>query len=86
LQKYTKTQFRSQTVSKAKSFRNSAINLVIKAISQDYEAIQNPIIFREYSNDSVKGKNTKLKLIKHGMFGRNQFDILLRKMLLSETF
>lgn len=73
-------------LSKAKSFRNSAIDLAIKAILRDYEAIQNPIIFREYSNGPVEGKNTRLKLIKRGMFGRNQFDILRRKMLLSETF
>lgn len=66
----------------ADSMNNSEISKACATIRRDYSAIQNSIIFREYSNGPVEGKNTKTKYIKRIMFGRCGFDVLRKKILL----
>jgi len=65
----------------AQSLNNAEIDKACAAIRRDYSAIQNSIIFREYTNGPVEGKNTKTKFIKRTMFGRSHFDTLRTKIL-----
>lgn len=66
----------------AQALNNAEIDKACAAIRRDYPAIQNSIIFREYTNGPVEGKNTKTKFIKRTMFGRSHFDTLRTKILL----
>lgn len=68
------------------ALQNSYLNKACAAVQRDYTTIQNSIIFREYSNGPIEGKNTKTKFIKRGMFGRSSFNIIKRKMLLLGKF
>ncbi|MCT2909880.1 hypothetical protein EFT87_14680 [Schleiferilactobacillus harbinensis] len=69
----------------AAALNDPYVNKACAAIQRDYDAIQNSIIFREYSNGPMEGKNTKTKFVKRQMFGRMSFDVLRIKMLLLES-
>ena len=54
------------------------------AIARDIEAVKNAIIC-DYSNGLAQSSVNKLKVIKRIMYGRNNFDMLHKKVLLLEN-
>ena len=65
------------------SLNNKYINSFINGITRDITAVKNAIIY-DYNNGLAEGSVNKLKLIKRIMYGRNSFDMLLKKTLLLE--
>lgn len=56
------------------------INSFIIGISRDIEAVKNAITYK-YSNGLAEGSVNKLKVIRRIMYGRNDFDMLRKKVL-----
>jgi hypothetical protein len=73
-------------LAKVTRMHNRWITAAYTSIKRDEPAIVNSLIFRQYSNGPVEGKNTKTKLVKRGMFGRCNFNTLRTKLLLLEKF
>jgi len=53
----------------------------LKHIEQEYEAIINSIIYKDFTNGLIEGKNNKIKNIKRSMYGRCSFELLRLKVL-----
>ncbi|TCO78832.1 transposase [Marinisporobacter balticus] len=64
----------------AKSLGIDDLNSFITGISRDIAAVKNAITY-EYSNGLAEGSVNKLKVIKRIMYGRNNFDMLRKKVL-----
>jgi len=65
---------------KAQALEIDGINSFITGISRDIEAVKNAITY-DYSNGLAEGSVNKLKVIKRIMYGRNNFDMLRKKVL-----
>ena len=70
-------------IKKARELNLEEINSFIIGITRDLDAVKNAIIY-EYSNGLAEGKINKLKVIKRIMYGRNNFDMLRKKILFLE--
>jgi transposase len=67
-------------ISEAQALEIDDINSFITGISRDIEAVKNAITY-DYSNGLAEGSVNKLKIIKRIMYGRNNFDMLRKKVL-----
>lgn len=56
------------------------MNLFIKGLQRDYDAVINALLFKE-SNGIVESKVNTTKLSKRTMYGRSSFDIIKNKAL-----
>lgn len=70
-------------IKKARELNLEEINSFIIGITRDLDAVKNAIIY-EYSNGLAEGKINKLKVIKRIIYGRNNFDMLRKKILFLE--
>lgn len=64
----------------AASLNNKYVNSFINGITRDIAAVKNAIIY-DYNNGLAEGSVNKLKVIKRIMYGRNNFDMLYKKVL-----
>jgi transposase len=71
-------------IAEAQALNIDEINSFTAGISRDIEAVKNAIIY-DYSNGLAEGSVNKLKVIKRIMYGRNNFDMLRKKVLLLEN-
>ena len=55
-----------------------------KGMLSDIEAVENAIR-SEWSNGKVEGHVNRLKIIKRQMYGRASFELLRKKVILSQT-
>lgn len=60
---------------------NNPYSFSLKHIEQEYEAIINSIIYKDFTNGLIEGKNNKIKNIKRSMYGRCSFELLRLKVL-----
>ncbi len=68
----------------AQALEIDGINSFVTGISRDIEAVKNAITY-EYNNGLAEGSVNKLKVIKRIMYGRNNFDMLRKKILWLEN-
>jgi transposase-like protein len=61
------------------------INAFIEGIKQDYDAVQNAVIY-DYNNRLAEGTVNKIKVVKRIMYGRCRFPLLKNKCLLLDYF
>jgi predicted transcriptional regulator len=61
------------------------INAFIEGIKQDYDAVQNAVIY-DYNNGLAEGTVNKIKVVKRIMYGRCRFPLLKNKCLLLDHF
>jgi transposase len=54
-----------------------------KGIKEDFDAVRNALSF-EWSQGQVEGQVNRLKLIKRQMYGRANFDLLRKRVLVSK--
>lgn len=72
-------------IKKALKENYKKINIFIKGIKKDYQAVLNAIDYYLISNGLIEGKINKLKNIKRVMYGRCSFNLLKRKIFLVEN-
>jgi transposase len=61
------------------------INTFIEGIKQDYDAVQNAVMY-DYNNGLAEGTVNKIKVVKRIMYGRCRFPLLKNKCLLLDYF
>jgi transposase len=59
-----------------------ALNTFITGLGQDLDAVIASLSLR-YSSGAVEGQNNKIKMLKRQMFGRANFDLLRKRVLLT---
>lgn len=62
----------------------SGIKVFANGLSRDIQAVENGIVMT-WSNGAVEGHVNRIKSIKRGMYGRAGFELLRRKVILSQT-
>jgi transposase len=66
----------------ARSSGVRALETFAQGLTQDAEAVR-PAFTSPWSNGQTEGQVTKLKLLKRSMYGRANFDLLRRRLLLA---
>ncbi len=69
-------------IKRAKNLNIKELNSFISGIERDLEAVKNSIKY-EFSNGLAEGTVNKIKVIKRIMYGRCSFELLRKKVLLS---
>ena len=69
---------------KRSKYKLSGLRTFAKGLLRDIEAVKNGINMR-WSNGSVEGHVNRIKSIKRQMYGRASFDLLRKKVILSQT-
>jgi transposase len=59
-----------------------ALHTFVTGLGQDLDAVVAGLSLR-YSSGAVEGHNNKIKMLKRQMFGRANFDLLRKRVLLS---
>lgn len=72
-------------ITKAQLLNNPDLNSYLSGLENDLSAVKNAIEY-PYSNGLAEGSVNKIKLTKRIMYGRNSFDLLKAKLLLSAYF
>lgn len=65
-------------------YRLSGIKMFANGLLRDLQAVENGITMT-WSNGTVEGHVNRIKSIKRGMYGRAGFELLRRKVILSQT-
>lgn len=71
-------------ISNVSNLKIKELNGYIKGLKNDYDSIENAIIF-DYNNGLAEGSVNKLKTIKRIMYGRNNFELLRSKVIQLES-
>ena len=69
---------------KRSKYKLSGLRTFAKGLSRDIDAVENGINMR-WSNGDVEGHVNRIKSIKRQMYGRASFDLLRKKVILSQT-
>lgn len=69
---------------KRSKYKLSGLKTFARGLSRDIEAVENGITMR-WSNGAVEGYVNRIKSIKRQMYGRASFDLLRKKVILSQT-
>ena len=78
-----KTEELSTWIEKTKALNIEEFNKFINGISKDIEAVKQAFIL-DYNNGLAEGSVNKIKLAKRIMYGRNDFELLRKKVLIAE--
>lgn len=69
---------------KRSKYKLSGLKTFARGLSRDIEAVENGITMH-WSNGAVEGHVNRIKSIKRQMYGRASFDLLRKKVILSQT-
>jgi transposase len=72
-------------IERGKKLNIPELNSFIAGLERDLEAVKNAVIY-SYSNGLAEGSINKIKVIKRIMYGRCSFELLRKKVLLSNAF
>lgn len=71
-----------QGITKVQAGDLPALHTFVTGLGQDLDAVVAGLSLR-YSSGAVEGQNNKIKMLKRQMFGRANFDLLRKRVLLT---